>query len=131
MKKISMLLAGVLGLTACSQTYYTGEVSYAQDNQDCVYEFSQYGDFSAKRFDEDKYIVHKNALCSQVLANDMGARTMPMPAPRVVQQPVVQTVPVYVQRNYYAEPVRTVRYNPVIANANRYYAAREVEITIE
>ncbi|MDR1207485.1 MAG: hypothetical protein LBK26_03670 [Rickettsiales bacterium] len=129
MKNISIIFAGALGLAACTNTYYKGGVSYAQDNQDCRYEFSQYGDFSARQFDEDKYIVYKNALCSHVFANDMGTRAMPLPA-RVVA-PVVQTVPLYVQRNYYTEPVRTVRYNPVIANANRYYTAREIEITVE
>lgn len=126
MKKVSVIMA-TLALAACSRTYYTGEVSYAQDNQNCIYEFSQRGDFSAKRFDEDKYIVHKNALCSQVLANDMGAVRVPVAQP--VARPVAE--PVYIRRNFYAEPAQTVRYNPVIANTNRYYMAREVEITIE
>ncbi|MCL1902225.1 MAG: hypothetical protein FWG18_01185 [Alphaproteobacteria bacterium] len=135
MKKLSIILAGALALTACTQTYYNGRVSYAQSNQDCVYQFSQSGDNSAKRFDENKHVIHKNALCSQVMANDMGMRNpvmvQPQPQRVVMPQPapVFQTVPV--QRSFYTvEPsCRNVRYNNETCGGGNF--GREIEIIIQ
>ncbi|MCL2538649.1 MAG: hypothetical protein FWE52_04230 [Alphaproteobacteria bacterium] len=131
MKKILMMVVAAIAVTGCTKEYYNGKVRYTQDNDNCIYRFSQGGDFAQKKFAEDKKVVYKEALCRDVLANDMAAA-----AP--VARPVPMPQPVPVVRNVRPAPMSACNscgcgscMNPVIANTNRFHSAHGIEIIIE
>ena len=129
MKKILTLTIGLLTLAGCAgqYDYYTGNVRYYQDGDDCVYSIGEVGEHQAGNIRDlyvNKKIVYRKTLCRDLYAQDTAdtdaarrdRRTIvpvttsqtvaePQSAPVVEPMTVAPTCPhAYVRRRYVLVP---------------------------
>jgi len=106
MKKISILMLGILGLAACSDNYYNGKVSYTQSGPDCIAQMSQNGSYASA---SDNVVVYPNTSCDQVVAAGGNMQMAPQPNPYIpaaAPVPSAQLIPSVAAQCDLSQPIQ-------------------------